>query len=165
MAARSFASFACVAVLSLTLAACADEAAPAGDTVARGPEPEAIKARQDNFEKIGDSFKAIRGQLETGAPDLAVIETAATDMNAAAIAVKDQFPEGSSVEDDWDTEALAVIWEKPDEFTKAHTLLVDESAQMITLAQGGDAAAVAAHVANVGKACKNCHDTFRLKTD
>jgi cytochrome c556 len=79
--------------------------------------------------------------------------------------VKDQFPEGSSVEDDWDTEALAVIWEKPDEFTKAHTLLVDESAQMITLAQGGDAAAVAAHVANVGKACKTCHDTFRLKTD
>lgn len=166
MARRPLPTLSIIAATSLVLvSACGGDAAPEGDAAPKADEPEAIDARQANFKKIGDSFKAIRTQLEGDSPDMAVIETAATDMNAAAIAVKDQFPEGTSVADGWDTEALAAIWEKPEEFTKAHTMLVDASAEMVTIAQGGDAAAVGAQVGNVGKTCKNCHDNFRLDTD
>ncbi len=149
------------AILASLLAACGGNAS-GGSEAATGPEPAIIKDRQDNFETIGDAFKAIRSQLEGSNPDLAVIADAATDMNAAALKIEGYFPEGTSVAEGYDTEALPTIWEKPEDFAKAHSMLVDASAQMITVAQSGDAAAVAAQVGNVGKTCKNCHDTFRL---
>ncbi|MEM6907218.1 MAG: cytochrome c [Pseudomonadota bacterium] len=151
-------------LLCTVMAGCGSESA-SDTTAASGPEPAVIDERQANFEKIGDSFKAIRGQLEGGNPDFAAIENAATQMNAAAIATKEQFPEGTSVDDGWDTEALTTIWEKPDEFTEANQALLDASAQMITLAQNGDAEAVGGQVGAVGSSCKGCHDNFRLETD
>ncbi len=93
------------------------------------PEPAIIKERQDNFETIGDAFKAIRGQLEGSNPDLGMIADAATDMNAAALKIEGYFPEGTSVAEGYDTEALATIWEKPEDFAKAHSMLVDASAR------------------------------------
>ncbi len=150
-------NFMAIAALASILAACGGQT-----TTTTGPEPAVIKEREKNFKVIGNTFKAIRGQLEKDSPDLAVVADAATDMNAAALKIEGYFPEGTSRADGYDTEALPTIWEKPEEFAKANTMLVDASAEMITLAQGGDVAAVAAHVGNIGKTCKNCHDTFRL---
>ncbi|MEO0461594.1 MAG: cytochrome c [Pseudomonadota bacterium] len=152
-----------IAAASLVLvSACSGDAAPEGDGAPKAGEPEVIDARQANFKKLGDSFKAIRTQLEGDSPDMAVIESAALDLNIAALATKDQFPEGTSVADGWDTEALATIWEKPEEFAKAHQMIADRSAEMVKLAQAGDPAAVAAYVKDLGGSCKNCHDNFRL---
>lgn len=146
------------------LAACATE--PAEETpAAAGPEPAIIAERQDNFEAIGDSFKAIRTQLESGSPDNAAMLNAATELNAAAQKIEGHFPAGTSVDDGYDTEALATIWEKPQEFRAAHEMLVERSAEMVRLAEAGDPAAVEAYVKELGGACKNCHDTFRLDTD
>lgn len=158
----------CGAVLvaaAFGLSACGGEAAGDEAAVASGPEPEAIGERQATFKAIGKSFKAIRGQLEGESPEMAAIVTAATDMNASAQKLESLFPEGTSVADGYDTEALAVIWEKPDQFAEAHQRLVDASAKMITIAEGGDVQAVKDHVSAVGGSCKNCHDNFRLDTD
>lgn len=157
-----------ICALGAVLCACGGEADSAGEgeiATAATEEPAVIGERQKNFKAIGKSFKAIRTQLESDAPDMAVIETAAIDLNGAAIKIEGYFPEGTSVEDGYDTEALPTIWEKPEEFAKAHQMLVDESAEMVTIAQGGDAAAVGAQVGAVGKSCKNCHDNFRVDDD
>ena len=128
--------------LALLLAACGSEAgdapAPAGDA------PAELELRHDNFEAIGDAFKAIRAQFEGASPDLAAV---------------------SGRDAGWDTEALPTIWEKPDEFAAAQQKLLDESAKMVELANSGDAAATGEQIAALGGSCKNCHDTFRLKDD
>lgn len=155
-----------------TLAACSGGA---GDDEGDGEEAVAaeeasgpaasVKERQAKFEAIGDAFKAIRGQLETDSPDMALIGESAAIMNQNAEAVAELFPAGTSVDDGVETEALAAIWEKPEEFEAARVKLVETSAEMAALAQGGDAAAVGAQVAAVGGSCKGCHENFRLKTE
>ncbi|MFU7529210.1 c-type cytochrome [Qipengyuania sp. ASV99] len=146
--------------LLAVLAGCGGETtAPAGDA------PPVLAERHDNFEAISDNFKAIRAQLEGESPDLAAIEAAAIDINQRAERISGHFPEGTGRDAGWDTEALPTIWEKPEEFTAAQQKLLEESAAMMTLAASGDAAAVGAQVAELGGACKNCHDTFRLDDD
>lgn len=159
-------SSAALVAMSLGLAACGgapgEEAAAAA---ASEPSPPAIEERQANFKAIGKAFKAIRTQLEGSSPDMGAILTAANDLNAAAIKAETLFPEGTSVDDGYDTEALAAIWEKPEEFAAANKMLTDATAQMVALAEAGDPAAIGPQVGAVGKSCKNCHDNFRLDTD
>ncbi len=128
--------------------------------------PPEIAERQDNFEAIGDSFKVIREQLETDAPDMAAIQTAAGDINTRLQRVPDLFPEGTSMEAGFDTEALAVIWEDPDGFAEATQNAIAASEEMIAAAASGDPAAVGPQVGNIGlNGCKACHDKFRVDDD
>ena len=131
-------------------------------TTAAGEAPPIIKEREENFEAIGKAFKAIRGQLDADAPDFALIAASASDINTRAQAIPNHFPAGTSTADGFKTEALPVIWEKPEEFKAAAQKLVDESAKLASLAPSGDKAAVGAQAMAMGGACKGCHDTFRL---
>ncbi len=150
------------------LAACGGEAGETGtDTpAATGDAPPEIAQRQDNFEAIGDAFKVIREQLEGDAPDMAAISTAATDINTRLQNVPNFFPEGSSMEAGYDTEALAVIWEDPEGFAEATQNAVTASEAMMAAAASGDPAAVGEQVGNLGlNGCKACHDKFRVDDD
>ncbi len=160
---RTLATAAILAMLS----ACGGEAPADGDTdtAAAEGEPAIIAERQDNFEGIGDAFKLIRGELEGGEPDFALIASEAGTINANAQKIGGHFPEGTGMDAGYDTEALATIWEKPDEFTAAHQALIEASDGLITAAQSGDAAAVQGAVGELGKSCKGCHDVFRLDDD
>ncbi len=145
--------------LVAALSACSSEApSDAPD----GAEPAVLKERHNNFEAIGDAFKAVRGELEKDTPDFTLIAASASDINTRAGNIKDHFPAGTSVADGYDTEALATIWEKPEEFSAAAQKLVDESATLMTVADEGDKAAVGAQAMTMGGACKGCHDQFRL---
>ncbi|MFN7159599.1 MAG: c-type cytochrome [Erythrobacter cryptus] len=161
------------AALAAALAACSGEApadAPAetapADAAADAAAPvdvaAVLKEREENFEAIGDAFKAIRGTLEKDAPDFTLIATNANDINGRAKLIETHFPAGTSVDDGVKTEALATIWEKPEEFKAASQKLIDESAKLAELAGAGDKAAVAAQAMAMGGACKGCHDKFRL---
>lgn len=150
------------AALAGVLAACSSEAPT--DATAEA-EPAVLKERQDNFEAIGDAFKAVRGELEKDTPDFTLIAASATDINTRAGKITDHFPAGTSVDDGFDTEALPTIWQKPEEFSAAAQKLVDESGKLATLAGEGDKAAVGTQAMTMGGACKNCHDTFRLDDD
>lgn len=149
------------------LAACGGETGDAEETAApAGDAPAEIAERQDNFEAIGDSFKAIREQLETDAPDMAVIQASAGDINARLQRLPDLFPEGSSMEAGYDTEALAAIWEDPEGFAEATQNAIAASEDMIAAAATGDAEAVGGQVGNIGlNGCKACHDKFRVDDD
>ena len=166
--------FVIAAALAAVLAACSSEApadapadaTPASDAAAADAAPvdvaAVLKEREDNFEEIGDAFKAVRGELEKGAPDFTLIAAMANDINARAAKIEGHFPVGTSVDDGVKTEALATIWEKPEEFKAASQKLIDESAKLAALAAEGDKAAVGAQAMAMGGACKGCHDKFRL---
>ncbi|MEM9502003.1 MAG: cytochrome c [Pseudomonadota bacterium] len=159
---RTLAAAACATLLS----ACGSEApSETGTEATATDEPAIIEVRQANFEEIGDAFKAIRGQLEAGSSDFAVIENAASTINANAQKIGDHFPEGTGLDAGYDTESLATIWEKPEEFTAAHEKLIETSDGLIAAAQSSDAAAVGAQVGELGKSCKGCHDQFRVDND
>ncbi len=151
-----FAATAFVAIL----AACSGERGGGDGTGAAAPP--VIDERQDNFEAIGDAFKAVRGELEKDAPDFALIAARASDINARATRIASYFPAGTSIEDGHDTEALPAIWARPAEFEAAAQKLVDESAALAAAAPSGDKAAVGAQAMAMGGACKGCHDQFRL---
>ncbi|PLK23738.1 cytochrome C [Porphyrobacter sp. TH134] len=154
------------AALAGALAACsgggASDTAAAGDAAPAGGVPPVIKERHDNFEGIGDAFKAVRGELDKDAPDFALITAKATDINTRAKLIEGHFPAGTSVDDGFKTEALPAIWQKPEAFKAAAQKLVDESAKLVTVSAGGDKAATAAQAMAMGGTCKGCHDQFRL---
>ncbi len=150
------------------LAACGDnsETEEVIENVASLDVPAEIAQRQDNFEGIGDSFKVIREQLEGDAPDMAAIQEAAGDINTRLQRLPDLFPEGTSVEAGFDTEALATIWEDREGFDEAIQNAVAASEEMMAVAASGDPAAVGEQVGNLGlNGCKACHDKFRVDDD
>jgi cytochrome c556 len=143
------------AALAATLAACSG-----GEPSAEAPP--VLKERHDNFEAIGDAFKGIRGELEKDTPDFGAIAAKASEINTLGGKIEGHFPAGTSVDDGFKTEALATIWEKPEEFKAATQKLLDESAKLAEIAPGADKEAVGAQVMALGGACKDCHDNFRL---
>ncbi len=72
------------------------------------------------------------------------------------------FAEGSNVED---SEALPVIWEEPEEFAAAVAKAEEAMTALGVVADGGDMQAIGAAFMNVGKACKGCHERFRVEHD
>jgi cytochrome c556 len=73
------------------------------------------------------------------------------------------FPEGSSNAEMGDkTRALPAIWERPDEF---HAAFEDLREAVVTLAAdaGEGQEAFTAAMGPVGKACGDCHESFRQK--
>lgn len=72
------------------------------------------------------------------------------------------FPAGSNVED---SDALPVIWEKPEEFAAAIAKAVDATKKLVAAAEAGDRTAIAGAFKEVGGACRGCHDKFRESDD
>ncbi|MCZ8370468.1 MAG: cytochrome c [Porphyrobacter sp.] len=151
------------AVVAAVPAACSGDGT--ADNAATNPAsevPPVIKERQENFKAIGAAFKSVRGELESDAPDFALIAAKAGDINARAQQIPNDFPALTGIDEGYDTEALAAIWEKPEEFKAAAAKLADESAKLATIAGEGSKDAVAAQAMAIGGACKGCHDQFRL---
>jgi cytochrome c556 len=79
------------------------------------------------------------------------------------------FPEGTGKDQtEEESDALLVIWEKPDEFRQAIQKLQEESAKLAELTASGsfDQVAFAQQIGQLGKqGCGGCHETFREKDD
>ncbi len=154
-----------VITLATGLAACGETAEEVPTAELAAEDLAMIEARQDNFEEIGDAFKVIRDQLDADSPDFALISASAATIQEDAAKIPDFFVAGTSMDSGADTEALAVIWEQPEDFTAAHQKLVDASAVLVEAAASEDAETIGAAAMGLGGSCKNCHDTFRLETD
>lgn len=127
------------------------------------PGEQAAHDRHEKFEAIGKAFKTIGDELKKDAPDVAKVKENAATLAGLAPQVKDWFPAGSGPQDGVKTEALAAVWQQPDEFGKAATRLTEASATLNAAAQAGDLAAVRGAATPLGAACKDCHDRFREK--
>ena len=72
------------------------------------------------------------------------------------------FPAGSGVED---SDALPVIWEKPEEFAAAIDKVVAAAQKFVAAAESGDSEAISSAFREVGGSCRGCHDNFRVPQD
>lgn len=72
------------------------------------------------------------------------------------------FIEGTSSEDNPETEALPAIWENPEGFAEKFAGLQEAAAGASQAVMGGQEN-VGAVVQKLGGACKACHDDFRKK--
>ena len=157
--------------MTLSLAACGETAddtvvAESEGGMATAPaDMDILEVRHENFEGIGDAFKVIRGELENSSPDFDAIQANARIITSNAVLIPDHFPEGTGPADGADTEALDTIWERPEDFSAATEQMIQASQTMLAAADSRDAAQVQAAVKELGGACKNCHDQFRLDED
>jgi cytochrome c556 len=127
------------------------------------PEGRIAHQRHENFERIGDAYKAIGDELKKASPDIVAIRTGAGTIDGFAPKVATWFPKGTGPDDGVRTDALQTVWTKPEQFQQAASRFVSEAARFKALSQAGDLAAIRKGAAELGAACKNCHDTFREK--
>lgn len=150
----------------LLVAAAVAVAAPLGVLVAHDDHATGIyKVRHDEYHKLGDAFKVIRDQVRASSPDSAAIKEAARVVSDASVNQFKWFPAGSGPQAGVKTRAKAEIWSKPQDFEAAQKLFAEEAKKLNAAAGSGDAAQVRSQFGEVGKACKNCHDTFRTPED
>src|SRR5437868_3544618 len=136
--------------------------APIGVLVAHDEHAVGIyKVRHDEYHKLGEAFKTLRDQTKAGTPDAAAIKTAAQVVKDASVNQFKWFPAGSGPETGAKTRAKPDIWAKPKDFEAAQKLFEQQAAKLHAAAGGNNVDAVRAQFGEVGKACKNCHDTFR----
>lgn len=159
-------------VAMIFLSACGQE----GETSSSAPSPDAasatlengmtvkavIEARQAQLKKLGSAFKTINDQLKSGSPDMAAIQAAAASVPVEAEGMANWFPEGSGPESGIETDALPKIWETRADFDQKISDFQAAAAQLATVAQGGDPAAIGAAFGATGGTCKACHDDYRL---
>jgi cytochrome c556 len=145
-------------VATLGVAVCL--AAPAGALIAANSTKDLMKARHDHYHELGDAFKVLRDQTRTGTPDVTRIQGAAKVVHDAAIDQGRWFPAGTGPEAGR-TRALPMIWQRPEDFKAAQKVFSDAAPKLLAAAKAADLDAVKKSYGEVGKACKNCHDTFR----
>jgi cytochrome c556 len=118
----------------------------------------AIKYRQSVMESIEGDMGAIANVLKYGLPFGGNLPLHADSLHAHAKLITAAYERKVTA---GPTDAEPAIWEKPDEFAKSARTFVDETAKLAEVAKGGDAAALGVQVKATGKACGNCHDSFR----
>jgi cytochrome c556 len=123
---------------------------------------QAVEARQSNFKDMGGAFKAIRDQLRRGTPDVVAIQQAAQQMKDYADQQHTWFQKGSGPEAGVKTDAKPEIWSDVAGFAQVQKVFAAEAPKLLTLANANDIDGLKAQVLVVGKACKGCHDKYRV---
>ena len=144
-------------------------AAAAGAQEAPTPQEQAEDAtatRQAVFKllrfNIGPIVGMARGEMEF---DAAIAERNARRIAALAPMITEVLGAMDTREFDVETEALPVVWEKPDELAEKMQALIEAANTFADTAAGGDQAATLGGLRALGGACGNCHDVFRVDDD
>ena len=121
-----------------------------------------VDYRQSLYTVIGGNFGPLGAMAEGKAPfDAAEAKKRAQRIAFLAPMLKEAFPKDS--DGVAHTAAKPEIWTDPVEFDKALQTLIDRSAALSAAADSGDADKVKAAIKETGKACKDCHEKFRVK--
>jgi cytochrome c556 len=164
------ASAAILAVTTITLSGCSGETAgaayhgddplPSGMTV-----KQQIEARQHDLKDMAGAFKTVNDQLKTGTPQLEQIRLAAQEIKGHAEEIANWFPSGTGPESGVKTEALPTIWSDSAGFSAAAAKLREETSRLSDIATTDNVEAIRAQAQATGGACKNCHQTYRVKKE
>jgi len=141
-------------------ATAAATAGPLGKAVSGAQAKKVMHDRHEGMEEIGDAMKLVSGELKKDSPDLAKVRSGAATFARYAPQVKGWYPPGTGP-DVGKTRAEVEIWQKPDDF-HAKALQFEKSSKAFSAAaSGNDLAAIRAAHADLGKACKACHEPYR----
>lgn len=147
-------------VLALTVTTAVTTMIVATTAVAQFARPDAaVKYRKASFTVMGTHSARIaavvKGEVPFNKED--VVRNAAL-VHAMASLPWQAFGTGTEGGD-----ALPAIWSEAAKFKSAQERLLVATANMNTAANSGELDAVKKAFANVGAACKNCHDDFKKK--
>ena len=118
--------------------------------------------RHDGMEAIGKAAKAIGRELQGGSPDATVIRDSAVRIRELSHEASNWFPQGSGPELG-KTGAKPEIWQNQKDFAiKLHNFQV-ASVQFSSAVADNDPTAIKARFADLGGACKACHDKYRTE--
>ena len=119
-----------------------------------------IKYRKSAYALLGLNF----GSLNAMATDKKPFNKDEAARNAEFVALlatvpKDYFGEGT----DKDTKARPEIWKNRPDFDAKMDKMRTEAGKLPAVVRTGDAGAFKKQVADIGAACKACHDDYRAK--
>jgi cytochrome c556 len=117
--------------------------------------------RHEGMETIGKANKAIGRELQGSSPDLGVVRQSSAQIANLSRQASGWFPQGTGSELG-KTGAKAEIWQSRQDFAaKLHNFQVAAQA-FNAAAASNDAGAIKARFADMGGACKACHDKYRM---
>jgi cytochrome c556 len=154
-----------LSVLGAVIAAAGQKGSETHEAAGQGARPaEVISVRQQGFKKMGAAFKFIHKELSGPAPDPGKLATAAADIKATTQAIAGWFPPGSGPEAGVKTQAKAEIWTDAKGFAATRAAFVRQVEK--SARQFGDPRERGAWKDSsvaLGQACKDCHDSYRVK--
>lgn len=127
-----------------------------------GEDVKLVGYRQKVMKGIGANTAAIGDILKFKLPYEKNVAGHAQAMHAGAMLIASAFEKKA---DSPKSMAKPDIWEKHADFEAHAEKLVEESAKLATIAGADDLKAVGAQMKAVGKACQDCHETFRKPED
>ena len=120
-----------------------------------------MKTRHDGMGAISDAFKAIHRALGP-TPDLATVRANAAKVAELSQQASTWFPAGTGP-DVAKTRAKPEIWQNSEDFGSKLRAFQTAARALQLAASGNDAAAIKARFADLGGACKACHDKYRAE--
>ena len=123
-----------------------------------------MHARHEGMETIGKTTKALKRQLDSASPDMAAVSAGAAQLNDLAGKASGWFHAGTGP-DVGKTGAKPDIWLPQNQSDFASKLSgLQKAAQAFNAAAAkGDVNAIKARYADLGGACKACHDKYRAE--
>jgi cytochrome c556 len=116
--------------------------------------------RHEGMETIGKTNKAIKRELDGGSPNITAVHAGAAQIAALSRKASGWFPAGTGPEVG-KTGAKPEIWKDPKDFAaKLHSFQA-AAASFNQAAMSGEVNAIKAKFAELGQACKACHDKYR----
>jgi len=138
-----------------------------GQLMAAAPDPATVQkvvdARVAHYKEIGKAAKGIKDELGGSQPNLSIVRTNASVIEALAKQIPGWFPSGSGAQPGVKTEALPAIWQQTPLFRQRAAGLAGAAHEISVAARSGNVEATRAAAGHLGDACKACHDTFREK--
>jgi cytochrome c556 len=128
-----------------------------------GPQAaQVMHERHEGMENIGNAFKTLHREFDSSSAFLPTVRTSASQIATLSKRASGWFPMGSGPEVG-KTGAKPDIWQNPQDFA-AKLSAFQKAAQLFdAAAASGDLNAAKARFADLGGACKACHDKYRLE--
>ena len=138
-----------------------------GLALAQSPSPaDVVKARQQAFKTLGAALKLIHSEVRESSPDAVKIGAAASEVKSAASHLAEWFPPGSGPQAGLKTHAKAEIWTDERGFAAARSAFARQTDKSVReLTDPGAHGAWKDAVASLGQACRDCHDSYRVKAE
>ena len=121
-----------------------------------------VMERMDGMMAMGKELSAVGDMFKGKAHfDPAKIEASSDVIKELAAEIAELFPDTDESRKGRGTEALQVIWEKPDAFNALAKELEERSEELVELAKSGDKRKIRVGFAKLSKTCVACHTDYR----
>jgi cytochrome c556 len=129
-----------------------------------GNAAKVMHTRHEGMETIGKDFKALHREFDSAAPNLALARTAAGQIAGLSREASGWFPQGTGP-DVGKTGAKPEIWlpQNKADFAAKLSAFQRAAAAFNATTTRNDVAAMKARYADLGGACKACHDKYRTE--